>query len=100
VPARDYQRIISELLDLLIRVELIRAIVDYLSSLQLRITFIGDAIIVFILRGILIDLFEAQVDPDLICAMSVLRLALSVLRFGAIVLYRDGFKRHDVIAKS
>jgi len=78
---------------------LIRVIVDYLSSRQLRITFIGDAIYVFIPRGIMIDLFETKVDPVQICAMALLRLALSVLRFGSIVLYRDGSKRHDVIAK-
>ena len=47
----------------------------------------------------MIDLFETKDDPDQNDAMSVLWLALSVLRFGSIVLYRDGCKRHDVIAK-
>ena len=96
---RDYQSIISELLTLFILVELIRSIVDYFTSRQLRITFIVDATIVFILREIMIDLFEAKIDPDQIYAMSALLLALTILRFGSIMLYRDGLKRHDVIAK-
>jgi uncharacterized membrane protein (DUF373 family) len=96
---RDYQSIISELLTLFILVELIRSIVDYFTSRQLRITFIVDATIVFILREIMIDLFETKISPDQIYAMSALLLALSILRFGSILLYRDGFKRHDVIAK-
>lgn len=95
---QDYQRIISELLTLFILVELIRSIVDYFTSRQLRITFIVDATIVFILREIMIDLFEAKINPDQIYAMSVLLLALSILRFGSIMLYRDGLKRHDVAA--
>ena len=95
---QDYQRIISELLTLFILVELIRSIVDYFTSRQLRITFIVDATIVFILREIMIDLFETKINPDQIYAMSVLLLALSILRFGSIMLYRDGLKRHDVAA--
>jgi uncharacterized membrane protein (DUF373 family) len=96
---QDFQSIISELLTLFILVELIRSIVDYFTSRQLRITFIVDATIVFILREIMIDLFETKMNPDQIYAMSVLLLALSVLRFGSIWLYRDGIKRHDVVAK-
>jgi len=96
---QDFQSIISELLTLFILVELIRSIVDYFTSRQLRITFIVDATIVFILREIMIDLFETKINPDQIYAMSVLLLALSVLRFGSIWLYRDGIKRHDVAAK-
>jgi len=96
---QDFQSIISELLTLFILVELIRSIVDYFTSRQLRITFIVDATIVFILREIMIDLFETKIDPDQIYAMSALLLALSVLRFGSIWLYRDGIKRHDIVAK-
>ena len=96
---QDFQSIISELLTLFILVELIRSIVDYFTSRQLRITFIVDATIVFILREIMIDLFETKINPDQIYAMSVLLLALSVLRFGSIWLYRDGIKRQDVVAK-
>ena len=96
---QDFQSIISELLTLFILVELIRSIVDYFTSRQLRITFIVDATIVFILREVMIDLFETKINPDQIYAMSVLLLALSVLRFGSIWLYRDGIKRHDVVAK-
>jgi len=97
---RDYQSLISELLTLFILVELIRSIVDYFTSRQLRITFIVDATIVFILREIMIDLFETKISPDQIYAMSALLLALSILRFGSILLYRDGIKRHDTIAKA
>jgi uncharacterized membrane protein (DUF373 family) len=74
--------------------------VDYFSSRQLRITFIVDATIVFILREIMIDLFETKIAPDQIYAMSVLLLALSFLRFGSILLYRNGLKHPEVNVKS
>ena len=97
---QDYQRIISELLTLFILVELIRSIVDYFTTRQLRITFIVDATIVFILREIMIALFETKIDPSQVYAMSALLVALSILRFGSIMLYRDGVKRHDIPAKT
>ena len=97
---QDYQRIISELLTLFILVELIRSIVDYFTTRQLRITFIVDATIVFILREIMIALFETKIDPSQVYAMSALLVALSNLRFGSIMLYRDGVKRHDIPAKT
>ncbi|MEJ2573083.1 MAG: phosphate-starvation-inducible PsiE family protein [Gammaproteobacteria bacterium] len=96
---RDYQAIISQLLTLFILVELIRSIVDYFTSRRLRMTFIVDATIVFILREIMIDLFETKINPDQIYAISVLLLVLSILRFGSIMLYRDGLKRHDAVGK-
>ena len=97
---QDYQRIISELLTLFILVELIRSIVDYFTTRQLRITFIVDATIVFILREIMIALFETKIDPSQVYAMSALLVALSILRFGSIMLDRDGVKRHDIPAKT
>ena len=47
----------------------------------------------------MIGLFEAKISPEQIYAMSALLLALSILRSGSIVLYRDRLKRRDVIAK-
>lgn len=95
---RDYQTIISQLLTLFILVELIRSIVDYFTSRRLRMTFIVDATIVFILREIMIDLFETKINPDQIYAISALLLALSILRFGSMMLHRD-LKRQDAVAK-
>jgi uncharacterized membrane protein (DUF373 family) len=97
--ARDYQTIITQLLTLFILVELIRSIVDYFTSRQLRITFIVDATIVFILREVMIDLFESKISSEQIYAMSALLLVLTILRFGSIVLYRDSLRRNDAVTK-
>jgi hypothetical protein len=47
----------------------------------------------------MIDLFEAKISSSQTYTMSALLLALNVLRFGSIVLYRDGLERYDVIVK-
>ena len=61
---RQYMRIISEVLTLFILIELSRSLVDYFSAHRLRMTFIVDAGIVFVLREIMIKLFEHKIAVE------------------------------------
>lgn len=83
-----YLNIITDVLTLYILVELSRSLVEYFNTHKLRLTFIVDAAIVFVLREILIALFKHELKPDMIYAFSVLLLVLGALRIGSIVVYQ------------
>ncbi len=84
----QYSKIISDVLTLFILVELSRSLVEYFNTQRLRMTFIVDAAIVFVLREIMIKLFEHKVTPEEIYALSALLLVLTVLRIGSVLMYQ------------
>ena len=83
-----YLKTISDVLSLFILIELSRSLVDYFDNNRLRMTYIVDAGIVFILREIMIKLFDNKLPVDQIYALSVLLFALTVLRIGSVLLYQ------------
>ena len=85
---RHYVRIISEVLTLFILIELSRSLVEYFSEHRLRMTFIVDAGIVFVLREIMIKLFEHQISTEEIYALSVLLFVLGSLRIGSVMVFQ------------
>lgn len=86
--AEGYLKIISNVLTLFILIELLRSIVEYFSAKRLRMTFIVDAAIVFVLREIMIKLFEHKITPEELYAMSALLLVLTALRMGSMLMYQ------------
>lgn len=92
----QYSKIISDVLTLFILVELSRSLVEYFHTQRLRMTFIVDAAIVFVLREIMIKLFEHKVTPEEIYALSALLLVLTVLRIGSVLMYQ----REKILGKS
>jgi uncharacterized membrane protein (DUF373 family) len=94
--AGQYQQIISEVLTLFILIELSRTLVDYFTTHRLRMTFIVDAAIVFLLREIMIKIFEHKITPEEIYALSVLLLVLSILRIGSVVVFQREKKMMEV----
>jgi len=101
---RHYMRIISEVLTLFILIELSRSLTDYFGEHRLRMTFIVDAGIVFVLREIMIKLFEHQIAPGEIYALSSLLFVLGCLRIGSVLVFqrekrmRDGAGRAETQA--
>ena len=69
-------------------IELARSLVEYFYSHKLRLTFIVDAGIVFILREVLIMLFKHEVKPDMLYALTALLLVLCILRISSILVYQ------------
>lgn len=85
---RHYVRIISEVLTLFILIELSRSLVDYFREHRLRMTFIVDAGIVFVLREIMIGLFEHKISTGEIYALSALLFVLGCLRIGSVLVFQ------------
>jgi uncharacterized membrane protein (DUF373 family) len=83
-----YVRLVSDVLTLFVLIELSRSLVSHFDEHRLRLTFIADAGIVFVLREIMIQLFEHKISADEIYALSVLLLVLGCLRTAAVLVYQ------------
>lgn len=82
-----YIDIIADVLTLYVLIELSRSLVEYFSTHKLRLTFIVDAAIVFILREVLIALFKHDIKSDMIISLSILLFVLGMLRVASVLLY-------------
>lgn len=83
----SYLKTISDVLSLFILIELSRSLVEYFDCHRLRMTFILDAGIVFVLREIMIKLFQDKITVDYVYALSLLLLVLGLLRIGSSLVY-------------
>lgn len=90
-----YIDIIFDVLTLYVLIELSRSLVEYFNTNRLRLTFIVDAAIVFVLREILIALFKHELATDMLYAFSAFLLVLGALRIGSVLVYQ----REKVITK-
>lgn len=85
-----YGDIISQVLSLFVLIELSRSLAEYFRENRLRLTFILDAAIVFVLREVMIELFEHRLVPDRTYALSTLLFVLGALRIGSVLVYQRG----------
>ena len=76
---------VTNLLTFFIILELFKSLVEYFREHRLRLTFIVDATLVFILREVMISLYQHQSPPLLIMALAFLALVLGALRTLAII---------------
>lgn len=84
----QYIGLIADVLTLYVLVELSRSLVDYFSSHKLRLTFIVDAAIIFVIRELLIGLFKHDIKPDMLYALCAFLFVLGALRTAAIIVYQ------------
>lgn len=83
-----YISIIADVLTLFVLIELSRSLVEYFDTHKLRLTFITDAAIVFVLREILIALFKHELKVEMLYALSVFILVLGALRISSVLVYQ------------
>ena len=77
--------IVTHLLTFFIILELFKSLVEYFREHRLKLTFIVDATLVFVLREVMIGLYQHQSSPLQICAFALLAFVLGGLRTLAIV---------------
>jgi uncharacterized membrane protein (DUF373 family) len=94
-----YLEIIYDVLTLFVIIELLRSLAEYFTSKRLRMTFIADAAIVFVLREVMIKLFERKIDPGQLYGMSALIVALTILRVGSVLLYQRDVSLQQRVGK-
>lgn len=76
---------VTSLLTFFIILELFKSLIEYFREHRLKLTFIVDATLVFILREIMIGLYQHQSPPLMLASLAFLALVLGVLRTLAIV---------------
>jgi len=76
---------VTNLLTFFVLLELFKSLVEYFREHRLKLTFIVDATLVFILREIMIGLYQHQSPPLQLAALSFLALVFGVLRTLTIV---------------
>jgi uncharacterized membrane protein (DUF373 family) len=91
----QYLKIITDVLTLYVLIELSRSLVEYFNVHKLRLTYIVDATIVFVLREILIALFKHEIKPEMLYALSTFLFILGALRVSSILLYQREKKLLD-----
>ena len=83
--AAAFDMMVTNILSMFIVIELLRSIIEYFAVHRLRITFITDAALVFVLREIMIGLYEHSLEPGMIMSLAALILVIGSLRTLAVV---------------
>src|SRR5574341_455401 len=69
-----FDLMVTNILSMFIVIELLRSIIEYFAVHRLKITFITDAALVFVLREIMIGLYQHSLESGTIIALAVLIL--------------------------
>ena len=83
--AAGFDTMVTNILSMFIVIELLRSIIEYFEIHRLRITFIIDAAIVFILREVMVGIYQHKMDAVEIGSLAVLLLVIGGVRTLAIV---------------
>jgi uncharacterized membrane protein (DUF373 family) len=83
--AAAFDMMVTNILSMFIVIELLRSIIEYFAVHRLKITFITDAALVFVLREIMIGLYEHNLETGMIIGLAALILVIGILRTLAIV---------------
>jgi len=83
-----YIDFVADILTLYVLVELSRSLVEYFNTHRVRLTFIVDAAIVFVIREILIALFKHEITPEALFGYSAFLFVLGALRIGSVLVYQ------------
>ena len=83
--ASAFDMMVTNILSMFIVIELLRSVIEYFTVHRLKITFITDAALVFVLREIMIGLYEHSLGSEMIIALSVLILVIGGLRTLAVI---------------
>jgi uncharacterized membrane protein (DUF373 family) len=80
-----FDMMVTNILSMFIVIELLRSIMEYFTVHRLKITFIIDAALVFVLREIMIGLYEHSFESGMLMALAVLILVIGGLRTLAVI---------------
>ena len=83
--AAGFDLMVTNILSMFVVIELLRSIIEYFELHRLKITFIIDAAIVFVLREIMIGLYQHSLAYMDIIALAVLILIIGSIRTLAII---------------
>jgi uncharacterized membrane protein (DUF373 family) len=80
-----FNSLLTDILSMFVVMELFRTILEYFEIHRLRITFIIDGALVFILREIMVGIYQHNMSANETISLVVLLLVMGVIRTLAIV---------------
>jgi len=92
-----FDLLITNILSLFVVIELLKSVLEYFEHHRIRLTFITDAALVFVLREIMIGLFQHAMEAREVLALSALILVIGGVRTLAVLFSPD---RHEPSERS
>ncbi len=83
--AEGFDTIIADILSMFVVVELLKSIVEYFEVHRLKLTFVIDAAVVFLLREVMIGVYRHTVDGGQLGAIAALLAVLGAFRVAAVL---------------
>jgi uncharacterized membrane protein (DUF373 family) len=82
--AQGFDLLVTDILSMFVVIELLRSVIDYFEVHRIKITFILDAAVVFVLREVMIGLYEHAVHAAELAALAALLLVMGAFRIAAV----------------
>jgi uncharacterized membrane protein (DUF373 family) len=82
--AMAFDVLVTDILSMFVVIELLKSIVEYFEIHRLKITFILDAAIVFVLREVMIGLYKREMHAPEIAALAAMLLVMGAVRIAAV----------------
>ena len=79
-----FDLLVTDILSMFVVIELLKSIIEYFAVRRIKISFILDAAVVFMLREIMIGAYKHNLGPAEIGALAALLLVLGALRIAAV----------------
>ncbi len=76
--------LVTDVLSMFVVIELLKSIIDYFEVHRLKITFILDAAVVFVLREVMIGLYTHELHAAEMFALAALLLVMGTFRIAAV----------------
>jgi uncharacterized membrane protein (DUF373 family) len=92
--ASGFDLMITNILSMFVVIELLKSVLEYFEHHRIKLTFITDAALVFVLREIMIGLFQQKMNAREILALSALILVIGGVRTLAVVFSPDRAEWH------
>ena len=83
--ATGFDVLVTDILSMFVVVELLKSVFEYFEAHRLKLTFILDAALVFLLREAMIGLYKHTLAAGEIAALGALLAVLGALRVGAVL---------------
>jgi hypothetical protein len=79
-----FDTVVTDILSMFVVIELLKSLVEYFEVHRLKLTFIIDAAVVFLLREVMIGLYKHTMDGGLLAGVAALLVVLGVFRVAAV----------------
>jgi uncharacterized membrane protein (DUF373 family) len=82
--AAGFDLLVTDILSMFVVIELLKSIIEYFEVHRLRITFILDAAVVFVLREVMIGLYQHELHAAELAALAGLLAVMGAFRIAAV----------------